>query len=76
MNNVAHVSAGFHLVFDTGLDQDTFQTKVNTETIVGTIVQFILPDGSVHKAKFAALEDMEMVEFEDNREVEKEKATE
>lgn len=72
MKNQVHVQSKFHLMFQTDLSEEEFQNKFNEETIVGSIIQLVTPDGSVHKVSFACLEGFKVEEFEVNEE-EKEK---
>jgi hypothetical protein len=72
MKKSVHLSASFYLLFETDLDLEEFQNKYHQENIIDSKVEFILPNGDVHKAVFAGLEDLKIVDFEDN----KEKATE
>lgn len=75
MKNVAHLSVGFYLLLDTELTQEEFQNKVHKETIAGSKVELRLPDGTTYKASLADLTMLNIVDFEDNIEDEKEKAT-
>lgn len=66
--NVSHVEASFYLLFDTDLNSEEFQSKFSPEIIVGSEVNITLPDGSVHRAGFADLLDMNIESFEVNEE--------
>lgn len=69
--NVSHVEASFYLLFDTDLNSEEFQSKFSPEIIVGSEVNITLPDGSVHRAGFADLLDMNIESFEVNEEIKK-----
>lgn len=75
MKNVAHIEAGLYLIFDTDLSKEEFQDSFNKDDIYGTKVEIKLPNGQVHKASFADIEKFILVDFENNKDEEKEKAT-
>lgn len=69
--NTAHVLTSFYLMFNTDLSLEEFQNKFDLETIIGSKIEFTLPDGSVHTATFASLEEMKIDEFEESEDKEK-----
>jgi hypothetical protein len=66
MKNVAQFNAQFHLLVETSQSEDFLVTNFNPDVIIGAKVEITLPDGSVHKASFADLTGLELVDFENN----------
>lgn len=51
-----HVSATFHLIFDTNRMGGEAVSNINVDTIVDSHVKIVMPDGNVYEAKLAMLE--------------------
>jgi hypothetical protein len=75
VKNIAHVQTSFYLLFETEMDKEEFQNMVNAETVVGSEVKIVLPDGNTYNAVYSVITDMHIEEFEDNSLVDKEKVT-
>ncbi|MGD6876915.1 hypothetical protein [Bacillus infantis] len=70
MKNIAQFLAQFHLVLETSQNEDFLLTNFHPEVIIGAKVEITLPDGSVHTSSIAAVNEIDLVDFENNGEEE------
>lgn len=73
MKNIANFFAQLHLVFETPLSEEVLLENFDPQVIYDSKISFTLPDGSVHKASFAHLVELECTEFVDNSEEDEDK---
>lgn len=71
--SIAHVLAEYHLLIETEQNEEDFDNTYSIDNIIDSKVKIILPDGNTIKAKFAALQKWEKIDFMNKKKTHPEK---